>query len=37
MPRGDHDLRAAVDRLAKTLPDPLAPLARVVAYNYRWS
>jgi len=33
---GDHDIDAAVDDLARRLPDGLRPLARV-AYNFRWS
>jgi glycogen phosphorylase len=33
---GAQDIARAVDELAKQLPEPLAPLARL-AYNYRWS
>jgi len=33
---GSRDLARAVDRLARRLPEPLQPLARI-AYNYRWS
>ena len=33
---GTNDLARAVDRLARRLPEPLFPLARI-AYNYRWS
>ena len=33
---GTNDLVRAVDRLARRLPEPLFPLARI-AYNYRWS
>jgi starch phosphorylase len=33
---GSNDLVRAVDRLARRLPEPLFPLARI-AYNYRWS
>jgi len=33
---GTNDVVRAVDRLARRLPEPLFPLARI-AYNYRWS
>ncbi|MGO9150814.1 MAG: DUF3417 domain-containing protein, partial [Acidimicrobiales bacterium] len=33
---GTNDLVRAVDSLARRLPEPLFPLARI-AYNYRWS
>ncbi|MGO9964618.1 MAG: alpha-glucan family phosphorylase [Acidimicrobiales bacterium] len=33
---GSNDVVRAVDRLARRLPEPLSPLARI-AYNYRWS
>ena len=33
---GSSDMARAVDRLARRLPEPLYPLARI-AYNYRWS
>lgn len=33
---GSRDLTRAVERLARRLPEPLQPLARI-AYNYRWS
>jgi len=33
---GTNDLVRAVDGLARRLPEPLFPLARI-AYNYRWS
>jgi glycogen phosphorylase len=33
---GSRDLARAVDRLARRLPEPLQPLARI-AYNYKWS
>ncbi len=34
--QGRDDLRRAADDLARRLPEPLAPLARL-AFNYRWS
>ncbi|MEA2126088.1 MAG: glycogen phosphorylase, partial [Solirubrobacteraceae bacterium] len=34
--RGEDDLRRAAEDLARRLPEPLAPLARL-AYNYRWA
>ncbi len=33
---GARDIARAVDRLARRMPEPLQPLARI-AYNYRWS
>jgi starch phosphorylase len=33
---GARDLARSVDRLARRIPEPLQPLARI-AYNYRWS
>jgi glycogen phosphorylase len=33
---GSRDVARAVDRLARRLPEPLQPLAKI-AYNYRWS
>jgi glycogen phosphorylase len=33
---GARDVARAVDRLARRLPEPLQPLAKI-AYNYRWS
>ena len=33
---GTNDLARAVEQLARRLPEPLSPLARI-AYNYRWS
>jgi len=33
---GTSDLARAVEQLARRLPEPLSPLARI-AYNYRWS
>jgi len=33
---GTNDMARAVEQLARRLPEPLSPLARI-AYNYRWS
>ena len=36
MDAGRRDIEKAAEQLARRLPEPLAPLARV-AYNYQWT